>query len=163
MKKLSHLRIFFVVYMAVKIVVDVSLVGFNEDLIRSFNLYGLSHIGVSPVTVLIMVCVADIILFAIGWWLLSYLLQKRNWARIVLLVIGCLAVLDALSGLLLHSQSVRLLNQMFSDADWNRIIFIDHVTDVLGLVYFGYLIYLLQFTGDVRQIFTPSPDVVKQM
>lgn len=158
MNKLSRLRLYFIIYMVVKTVVDVTLIGFNGDLIRDINFYGLGNFSLSQGSIFILVCLVDVILFALGLWIFHFLLRKRMWARIVLLIIGWFTVLDALSGLLLHSETVRVLSRMFGTTDWNRLILIDHLTDILGCIYFVYLIIILQFTGDVKQIFVPPPE-----
>jgi hypothetical protein len=149
---------FFIVYFAVKSIMDISFIGINGEMFRDINIYGIRHIGVSPAVIFTSVILVDIILFTVGLWLFTYLLRKRIWARVILLIGGWLVVFDAVSGMLMHAHTIGILNQLSSGTDWNRIMLIDRLTDILGLIYYGYMITILQFNGGVKQLFMLSPE-----
>ncbi len=157
MKKLSRLRLLFIIYIIIKTAIDVAFLGNNRDVFQDMSAFGFGNVSVSPSTIFMLVLLVDILLFVIGLWLFFYLLRNRLWARIVLLIAGWLAVIDAISGLFLHPQTMRILTQMSSTTDWNKILFLDHLTDILGFIYFGYMIFVLQFDRDVRKGFSLPP------
>ena len=71
----------------------------------------------------------------------------------MLLIIGWINVIDAVSGLLFHTQAARFLSYFKVGVDWEGILYLDRVTDILGLIYWGYLILVLQFSERVRREF----------
>jgi hypothetical protein len=158
MNKVSQLRVLFVLYMLAKTIVEIVIgskicldsidAGGMSWLIRFFG----SHLAVP-----ILAVFGNGILLLLGLGLFYFLLQKRNWARIVFLVIGWINVVDALSGILFHSEASRILSHFRFGIDWDQILYLDRVTDILGLVYWGYLIHVLQFNDAVRrEFFAPS-------
>jgi hypothetical protein len=93
------------------------------------------------------------VMLLLGLVLFHFLLEKRNWARIILLIVGWVNVVDAVSGLLFHDVASRFLSYFRVGIDWDRILYLDRVTDILGLFFWGYLILLLQFSENVRREF----------
>jgi len=69
-----------------------------------------------------------------------------------------LTIIDAISGFLFQSYVTGILSVVDRQADWDRLLLSDHLTDLLGLIYFGYLVYLLQFEREVKQIFLHPED-----
>jgi hypothetical protein len=104
------------------------------------------------------------VLLLLGLGLFHFLLEKKNWARVFLLIVGWINVIDAVSGLLFHTEASRFLSYFKIGIDWDRILYLDRVTDILGLIYWGYAIVVLQFTSSVRQEFfaPPAASVPKQ-
>jgi hypothetical protein len=113
-------------------------------LIRFFG----SHLAIPILAIL-----GNGVLLLLGLVLFHFLLLKRNWARIMLLIIGWINVIDAVSGLLFHTQAARFLSYFKVGVDWEGILYLDRVTDILGLIYWGYLILVLQFSERVRREF----------
>jgi hypothetical protein len=85
--------------------------------------------------------------------LFYFLLNKKNWARIVLLIVGWLAVADVFASLMFSLNINQILKYFGSYTDWNKLLLLDRVTDILGLFFWGYAIYILQFNSDVKRIF----------
>jgi len=85
-----------------------------------------------------------------------FLLDKRYWARIVLLIIGWLAVIDFFSSMLSSTAGIELLNRIDPSTNWDAIIQIDRVTDFVGLLFWGYTIFILLFNTDVKKLFLPE-------
>ncbi len=156
MTKLSQLRFFFIVYFVLKFIIDIAFVVSDVGMFHEMRMFGVNHFILQPVFMIGLIVVIDGILFAVGLWLFFYLLRSRAWARIVLLVVAWLTVVDALSGFLLSPQAAEVLRNISTDTDWYRVMMVDRLTDILGLIYFGYLIILLQFDADVKKLFLPS-------
>jgi hypothetical protein len=110
-----------------------------------------SHLGIA-----IMAVIGNGILLLLGLALFHFLLQKKNWARIILLIVGWINVVDAVSGLLFHDVASRFLSYFRVGVDWDQILYLDRMTDILGLFFWGYLILVLQFNEKVRSEFFPS-------
>jgi hypothetical protein len=158
MNKLSQLRALFVLYMLAKIIVEIVLgSAICLDSLDAGGVSWLIRLVGSPVALSLLSIFSNGILLLLGLVLFHFLLEKRNWARIVLLIIGWINVIDALSGILFHTQVTRFLSHFNYGVDWDRILNLDRVTDTLGLIYWGYLIYVLQFNDKVRQEFSASP------
>lgn len=149
MKHLIHLRKIFVIYFILKIIVDIGAGGH----ITSGKT---SYFSLSPETYYELALGLNIFLFLVGLSLFYFLLEKRYWARIVLLIIGWLAVFDFFSGLLFSSKAAELLTHIDRSTNWNTIILIDRITDFIGFVFWGYAIFILQFNTDVKKIFLPE-------
>jgi hypothetical protein len=162
MNKLSQLRVLFVLYMLAKTIVEIVLG--SRICLESLEAGGVSwliRLVGSPFALPLLVIFSNGVLLLLGLGLFHFLLQKRNWARIVLLIIAWLNVIDALSGFLFHTEAARFLSYFRFGIDWDRMLYLDRVTDILGLIYWGYLIYVLQFNNKVRQdFFGPSPENV---
>ncbi len=97
---------------------------------------------------------------ALALLVFAQLLQRRNWARVLLLVLGWLAVVSAVSGLLLMASSpdmISWLRRLVPDMnmDWEKLLRYDRVQKIFELLFWGYLIAVLQFDGEVRKEFLP--------
>jgi len=65
-------------------------------------------------------------------------------------------VIDALTSLLLTSRTPGFsswLSGLNLGMDWHRLMLIDRIKDLLGLLYWGYLISVLQFNAEVKRGF----------
>ena len=152
MEKLRQLRTLFIVYFAVKVAIDL---GFGRDLIPA----ELMGSVLTPTGLVASIVVTDGILFVVGLLLFKFLLELKPWARVILLVVGWVAVLDAVFGILFAPQIPALIRHIDYGLDWNRILWVDRATDMLGLLYWGYFIYVLQIRSDGRRMFAaPSAD-----
>jgi len=152
MKQLSRLRLVFIIYFLAKTAIDIAAGGRISSGLTSY---------LTTNTYYTLAIVGNVILFLIGLLFFYFLLDKRSWARIVLLIIGWLAVIDFLSGLLSSSASVEILNRIDPTVNWNTIIQIDRVTDFVSLLLWGYTIFILQFNADVKKIFFPKTEESK--
>jgi hypothetical protein len=77
----------------------------------------------------------------------------------VLLVVGWLTVADALSSFLLTSGAAGFMSWLDSlepGLYWPRVVLIDRTKDFIGLIFWGYLIYILQFKPEVKHEFCAS-------
>jgi hypothetical protein len=159
--KLTQLRGLFVVYFVVLIIVDVLL---GWDLIRwsmrNWRGSGMDRSQLSQGGLLILILSGAGLLFALGLWLFRQLLQRKNWARLVLLVVGWLTVIDGALSLLITSRATGFtpwLTSLAPGLDWHRAILVDRVKDLLGLVFWGYLVWVLQIAPDVKRDFLERP------
>ena len=158
MNKLAQLRLLFVLYMVAKTIVEIVLgSGICLESLGGGRASWLLHVLGSPIALSIMTIFSNFILLVLGLLVFHFLLQKKNRARIFLLVIGWINVIDALLGIVFRSEVTRFVSSVTFGIDWDRILLLDRVTDALGLIYWGYAIVVLQFTNSVREEFFAPP------
>lgn len=156
---LSRLRWLFVIYFAAQLIVDLAL-GWDLAAGALGRGFGLGRWHLSQGAFLTLILLTEGALLALGVWLFQQLIKRRNWARIVLLIVGWLAVLDALSSWLFSAQTAGLtpwLNRLEPGLDWHRAMVVDHVKDLLGLLFWGYSIVVLQFNAGLKRDFVNPP------
>lgn len=152
--KLHRLRGVFVVYFVAKLAIEIFL---TRDVLSGPG-WGLERLGLPPGTLLAVTLLTAAALFALGWWVFLHLLLKKNWARTLLLVVAWLAVIDATLTFLLIPRMAGMehwLGRIAPGVEWNRLLLVDRVTDFLGLIYWGYAIYVLQIDPEVKRDFFP--------
>ena len=159
--RLNRLWIVFVVYYAAKIAVELAL-GFGS---RRFGPTPTRFLwGPGPMLTreslfgLYIVVTAGV--FLLGYWLFKNLRLGKNWARVTLLVVGWLTVFDAVTGLLItlpRGSAGAILNRMLPGLDWPRLLLIDRITDLMGLAYFGWLLFVLHSEELRRRFQPPAP------
>lgn len=162
MNKLHQVRGLFILYMVAKTIVEIILGSrICIDSLEAGGMSWLIRLVGSPFALTILTIFGNGILLLLGLGLYHFLLQKKNWARILFLIVGWINVIDAVSGLLFHTQVARFVSHLSFGVDWDQILYLDRVTDSLGLIYWGSLIYVLQFNKTVRQeFFAPEPETV---
>ena len=149
MEKLYRLRSFFIIYFIVKIIIDIV---FSRDISFATR----NYIEISPLIISVIIIFINVALLIIGLFLFYFLLEKRNLARIVLIIIGWLAVLDFVSSIFLSSQLDDLFNYVEVITNWDKLIMIDRITDFIGAIFWVYAIYILQFDSNTRRIYCPA-------
>ncbi|MBI5020229.1 MAG: hypothetical protein HZB59_02240 [Ignavibacteriales bacterium] len=147
MKRLSQLRLVFIIYFLVKITIDIAAGGRISSGLTSY---------LTPDTFYTLAIVGNVILFLISLLLFYFLLDKKCWARIVLIIIGWLAVVDFFSSMMSSTAGIELLNRIDPSTNWEAIVQIDRVTDFVGFLFWGYTIFILQFNTDVKKLFSPE-------
>lgn len=157
--KLYQLRGIFVAYYILKSIAGVAIA---FSVLRPVaGHYGLR--GWTPGSLAFFsLAVAGVILF-LAWLVFGQLLLRRNWARVLLLVIGWLAVIGAFFGLLMSAQFTDMnswLGRLVPglELDWGKLLAFDRVQKVFELLFWGYLIAVLQFDRGVRGEFFPGQD-----
>jgi hypothetical protein len=143
MQELLRLRLIFVIYFIVVISVYVIL---GRDISETSLFF-------SPGFFFILTIFMYSLLFIIGLMLFSSLLNRRNWARVTLLVLGWLALINFILSTAIMSIS--------SSGNMGNLFILDQVIDFLGALFWGYTVYLLQFKKSVRDIFIDYPEVVE--
>lgn len=158
MNRLVHLRTLFILYMLAKTIVEIVLgSGICLESLEAGGMSWLIRFFGSHFAIPILAIFSNGVLLILGLLLFHFLLEKRSWARIFLLIVGWINVIDAVSGLLFHNVASRFLSYFRFGIDWDRILYLDRVTDTLGLIYWGYLILVLQFNDKVKQEFFAPP------
>lgn len=149
MEKLGRLRLFFIIYFIVKVIIDIA---------AGNQIFGMtkSCFPISASLFYALAIIINLILLSIGLLLFHFLLEKRNWARIVLLVIGWLAVFDFITSLVFSSKAGEFLIHFDQSINWNTLMLIDRATDLVGFIFWGYAIFILMFTPEVKQLFQPE-------
>jgi hypothetical protein len=156
--KLQRLRGIFVVYFVLKSIAG-AVVAFHvlRPVAGHYGLRGWSPGGLAvfSLTVTAAVLAAALLVFA-------RLLELRNWARVLLLVVGWLAVSGAFFGLLIAAPGPEMsswLRRLLPglNLDWQKLIQFDRVQKTFELLFWGYAIAVLQLDPAVRDEFCPRP------
>ncbi|MCU0235724.1 MAG: hypothetical protein MUC72_01405 [Acidobacteria bacterium] len=158
--KLYRLRGIFIVYYILKSIAG-AVIAFGVLRPIAVGRYGLQEWSPGALAVFSLAITALILWLA--WLVFGQLLQRRNWARVLLLVIGWLTVISAIASLLLAPQASAMgswLSRWVAPLglDWQKLLAYDRVQKVFELLFWGYLISVLQFDQAVRDEFFPGPD-----
>jgi hypothetical protein len=160
--KLYRLRGIFVVYFVLKSIVG-TVVAYSilQPIAGRYDLRGWS----SGSMAFFSLTVAAVIL-VLAWLVFAQLLLRKNWARVLLLVLGWLAVISAFFSLLMSAQFADMnswLGRLVPGLhmDWRKLLAYDRVQKVFELLFWGYLISVLQFDSQVRDEFFPQAPVEK--
>ena len=151
---LRRLRTLFVVYFLARTSVGIALTWPAFGLaVNDIEGRSASHGQVPLAPVMAFGRLLEVGLFALGFWILTQLLHRKNWARVLLLIVGWLAVLGALFALSTNSQIASLgrsFGHIVPGLDWQRIAQVGVIQDALALIFWGYLVYVLQIDDRVK-------------
>ena len=154
--KLYRLRGIFVAYFVLKSIAGaLAASSFLRPMAgRHFGRHGLSG---GPLVLFSLMVAALVLLVAL--LIFGQLLQRRNWARVLLLVIGWLAVVSAVFSLLASAQFSGMgswFSRWLPELDWEELMQFDRVQKVFELLFWGYLIAVLQFDEEIKKEFFPQ-------
>jgi hypothetical protein len=86
MSKLSQLRVLFVLYMVAKTIIEIALgSGICLESLGAGRASWLIHVLGSPIALSVLTIFSNVVLLVLGLVLFHFLLQKKNWARIICL------------------------------------------------------------------------------
>lgn len=114
--------------------------------------------GQTAGAIIVMSVIALALILALAWLVFDQLLQRKNWARIVLLIVGWVTVTSALFGLMFSNQMTSLgpwIDRFIPNIDWQKVIHFDRVQKIFEFAFWSYLIAALQFDHPVRDEFFP--------
>ena len=153
-ERLQRLRNWFVAYYVFNLLVGTwaSVVVVDDFRISSFPYApGLEH--VSSGLVIAYSLLVGVVVFCVALVLFYQLLQRKDWARVIMLIIAWLTALSAGISLLstgaLFSPSGWLM-RMMPEANWTIIGLMSVTTNVASLAFSVYMIRTLQFDQQVR-------------
>jgi hypothetical protein len=163
--KLQRLRGWFVVYFLLKSVVGAVVAAIVLKPAYFQHLAGSGLGNFSNASLLAFSLMVTALILAVALIVFAQLLRLRNWARVLLLVIGWLTVISAVFSLLASSQLNQMGSLMFRllpDLDWEKLVNFDHFQKVFEFLFWGYLIAVLQFDDEVRKEFYFQPPAEKK-
>lgn len=156
--KLQRLRGIFVVYYLLKSVVGA---GVAFSILRPL---AIGHCGVrgwSPGSLTAFSLLVAAVILAVALLIFGQLLQRKKWAWLLLLIIAWLTVLSAVFSLLASSQIADMgswISHLLPEMDWQKLMNFDRVQKVFEMLFWGYLVAVLQFDDQVRKEFLqPGP------
>ena len=155
--KLNRLRGIFLVYFVLKTLAG-TVVAWSVLRPLAREHISSTEWSVSSLTLFSLVVAAVILIVAM--LVFGQLLLRVNWARVLLLVIGWLTVISAVFSLLASAQITNLSSWIAHwvpgmDLDWEKLMQFDRVQKIFELLFWGYLIAVLQFDREVRDEFFP--------
>lgn len=111
--------------------------------------------GVTPDFTIVSGVIGSLVLLALAIPVFVALLDLRNWARCLLLVVGWITAAGALLSLLGLSGSAALAGSVLdlSPSDWAAIQAGTVVTKAIDLAFWSWLLYTLQMNPAVRDAF----------
>jgi MFS family permease len=154
--KLYRLRGIFVVYFIAKFLIGAAVAW---SVVRPMVDWHLDRLGWSISSLTIFSLIAAAVLLAIAMLIFGQLLLRRNWARILLLAIAWFTVFSAVFSLLVSARIPNMgswIAQWLPDMDWPKLMRYDRIQKVFELLFWGYLISVLQFDPVVRDEFFPQ-------
>jgi hypothetical protein len=160
--KLYRLRGVFVIYFALKSIVGAVVAAI---ILKPAHFAGLGRSGwrgFSGGSLMLFSLMAAALILVIALLIFGQLLLRRNWARVLLLVIAWLAVVSAVFSLLASVQLSDMgswISQWLPDMDWEKLMQFDRMQKVFELLFWGYLISVLQFDAEVKKEFMPQPSL----
>ena len=157
--KLYRLRGIFVVYFVLKSVAGAVVATLVLKPFQSGDLGRFAWRGLPAGSLLFFSLTVAAVVLVIAWLIFGQLLLRRNWARVLLLVVGWLSVFSAVFSLLASAQIGTLSSwaaHWLPDLDWQKLMSFDRVQKVFELLFWGYLISVLQFDSVVRDEFFPE-------
>lgn len=154
--KLHRLRGIFVAYYALKSIAGAMVAWSVFRTLAEGGLRGLH--GLTPGGLAAFSLMAAALVLILAWLVFGQLLLRRNWARVLLLVIGWLAILSAVGTLLTSTQLPEMAAWLSGlvpglDLDWEKLMRYDRFQKVFELLFWGYLVSVLQFDPEVRKEF----------
>jgi hypothetical protein len=163
--KLYRLRGIFVAYFVLKSVIGAAVAWsmLRSEVLGNLN-YGPDFREFPPGSLQFFSLIIAAMILAVAWLVFGQLLRRRNWARVLLLVVGWLTVISAVFSLLMStsaSQFSSWIAQWLPNMDWEKLMQYDRVQKVFELLFWGYLISVLQFDPAVRDEFFPQEPVEK--
>lgn len=153
--RLRRLRTWFVVGFVVQAILGTAVAIRVTEGLREAHLYGSRPHGPGGSVVISSALVASGLLL-LALWLFHEVIRLKNWARLVLLVLGWLSVLSAAGSLMslitLPAVAV-MLRQWVPGLDLMGLAPWSAVTNGLALGLWGYVLRVLQFERPVREAF----------
>jgi len=97
----------------------------------------------------------SLVLLLLAMAVLDALQRLQPWARIVMLVIGWITVVSAALNLLMLPASAELLESVveFTGGDWPALVAASALTKLADLVFWSWVICVLQMNAAVREAF----------
>ena len=161
--RLRRLRTWFVVWFVVQSAAGTVIAAAVVDGLRRFGplRYGLG--SVSAEFTIAAGVLGSLVVLGLALLVAAALLQRRPWARLVFLIYGWLAVVDAVVSLTPLSQAGGWLGSLgqISGGDWAMLQAAGTVAELIDLVSWSWVIHTLQFDATVRAAFVcPAPEGV---
>jgi len=159
-RALQRLRDWFLVWFVAEAAMGTAAAAYVLDGMSHHSLlrYATGGVG-APGTILAGIVVSLILLlFAIA--VFDALQRLQPWARVVMLVIGWITVVSAAINLLMLPASAGLIESVvgLTDGDWSALVAISALTELADLVFWSWVIYVLQMNPTVRDAFcSPAP------
>jgi len=155
--KLYRLRAIFIAYFVMKTLAG-TVVAWSVLRPLAGEHAGSMEWPVSSLTIFSLLVAAVILVFAM--LVFGQLLLRRSWARMLLLIIGWLTVISAVFSLLASSQITNLSAWIAHwapgmDLDWEKLMQFDRVQKIFELLFWSYLISVLQIDRELRSEFVP--------
>jgi hypothetical protein len=158
--KLYRLRGWFVLYFVLKSIAGAVVAAI---ILKPAHFDGLGRFGwrgFSTGSLLLFSLMVAAVIFLAALLIFGQLLLRKNWARVLLLVIAWLTVMSAVFSLLASARISEMgpwIARWLPDMDWERLMQYDRIQKVFELLFWGYLIAVLQFDDEVRKEFMTRP------
>ena len=165
-EQLQRLRFWFVVYYLFNLVIGIWASVIAVDALRSSSLPYMDVLDSVPdAAIVAWSLLVGGLFFALGLFLFQQLLQRKSWARAIMLLIAWLTGISALLGLLstcgTFSASGWLAREM-PGIDWGTMGLLNGLSNLASLAFSAFTIRTLQFDQDIRQEFIQPAEPQRQ-
>ena len=152
---LSNLLAEYIPWFVVQSVLGTAVAVRVIDGLRRHPLVGFSLRDVTADFTIVAGLAGSVLLLALAIPVFSALLDLRRWARLLLLIVGWITVLGAVSSLLAMSGSAALARPLMDvrPSDWRTIQLTCLVTKTIDLAFWSWVIYTLQANALIRDAF----------
>lgn len=157
---LRRIRGWFIAWFVLQSVAGLAIAVYVVEMLRHQPVLGHALAGATPEVTLVWGIVVASLLLGLALLVLEALVQRRPWARIVMLVIAWVTVVGAGIDLLTVPGAAALVGQRLGigEGDWDAIQAATVVTKTVDVLFWSWVIYTLQFTPAVRGVFEePGP------
>jgi hypothetical protein len=156
-ERLEQLRRWFVAYFVFQSIVGTWAAAVTMHSISDSNLLPSRELqDASAAFVIVSSLFACLFIFGVAFVLFHQLLQRKNWARVAMLVIAWLSALSAGVSLLLSPALLspsEWLERIMPSINWGFLLLTSAATNLASLVYSVYMIRMLQVNEQVRREF----------
>jgi ABC-type Fe3+-siderophore transport system permease subunit len=162
--KLYRLRGWFVLYFVLKSVVGAVVAAAVLKPAQLSRLGRFNERNFSTASLLFFSLVVTALILAVALLIFARLLERKNWARLLLLVIGWLTVFGAILSLLSSTQMADMgawVSHWLPEWDWQKLVNFDRIQKIFEILFWGYLIFVLQLDEEVKKDFFPPAPVEK--
>jgi hypothetical protein len=155
--RLKLLRGWFVAYYVVQSIIGTVVAMW---MLQSLSMSSMSMVqafqGFSPTLTVVSSIGGCIVILMLALFFFSQLLQRKNWARVTMLIIAWLTAIGSCTSLL-SVGAVGLLARLVPNVDWGMLRLISIVTNLTSLAISVYMIRTLQYDREIRSEFVPAP------
>lgn len=152
---LRRVRDWFLVWFVAEAAVGTAAAAYVLDGMSHHSLLRYATGGVGAAGTILAGIVVSVVLLLLAWTVLEALLDLQPWARMVMLVIGWIAVVSAALNLLTLPASMAFVEPVVElvGGDWTVVMAASALTKLADLAFWSWVVYVLQVNPAVRKAF----------
>lgn len=155
---LRRIRSWFLVWFIVEAAAGTAVAAYVLERMGLHSLLRQATGGVGAAGTIVSGIVVSLLLLLLGLAVLEALEARRPWARLVMLVIGWVTIVSAALNLAMLPGAAGLFGSVIAitGTDWPALAAVSLLTKLGDLAYWGWVVFVLQMNGAVREAFLCS-------